>query len=173
MTDPWQSGASAWPTDEDATRAGTIPPLWRRVVARLFDEIVLALPRLALTLPYTTFGGSEGVVYDPPKWALAVSVLLPFVYDLVFVMAMSATPGKRLLGMTVCASSDRGEVSATQASMRALVPIVGSALALATTSADLAALLTLATPVIYASVSWDRLRRGLHDKAAGTIVVYR
>ena len=60
-----------------------------------------------------------------------------------------------------------------QAALRALVPSIGSALLLVMPTSEASSFLALITPVVYASVAWDPRRRGLHDKAAGTIVLYR
>ncbi|MEI2653984.1 MAG: RDD family protein [Microthrixaceae bacterium] len=159
------------PVDEPASRAGTVPPLWRRVVARLIDELILAVPRLALTLPFVTWTNPPEL--DLPKWALALSVVVPLLYDFAFVAIWRATPGKLLLGIAVCDSPDGGRASIQQAALRALVPSIGSALLLVMPTSEASSFLALITPVVYASVAWDPRRRGLHDKAAGTIVLYR
>lgn len=174
MSDPaWQPPAPpSWqPVDETASRVGTVPQLWTRIAARLVDELLLAVPRLALTLPFVTWGDPPEL--NLPNWALALSVVVPLLYDFVFVAALRATPGKLIFGIAVLDSPDGARASVQQAALRALVPTIGSALLLVVPGSEASSLLALVTPVVYASVAWDPRRRGLHDKAAGTIVLYR
>ena len=152
-------------------RAATIPTLWVRAGARIFDELLLAIPRLALTIPFVAPDSVTGVRYDPPKWAMALSVLIPLVYDFAFIAWRGATPGKSLFGTVVRRAAAGGKVAPYQAGLRALIPVFGSALALGVPSADAAAFFAMLTPVVYFSAVWDPRRRGLHDKAAGTVVV--
>lgn len=159
------------PVVEEVSRAGTIPSIWTRVGARLFDELLLAMPRLALTIPFIDIAADGVPTYDLPNWAVALSVIVPLLYDFTFIGVRGATPGKGLFQIGVFNAADAGRVAPYQAGLRALIPSVGGALALAVPSSDLAALLVLATPIVYASVTWDPRRRGLHDKAAGTIVL--
>lgn len=175
MTNPFGSPPPAPPTPpvaDDSGEAGAIPTLRTRVLARLFDELVLALPRFALTLPFLRLEPGGGFTSKSPSWAVAVSmVMIPFVYDFVSVALMGATPGKALVGIKVRSAVDGGRIAAYQAGLRAIIPVVGVALALAIPVPALSGLLSLSTPLIYASVIFDARRRGLHDKAAGTIVV--
>lgn len=170
---PWQQPPpTPWaPVDETVGRAGVIPPLWKRVVARVVDELLLAIPRLALTLPFVTWADPPEL--NLPQWALALSVVIPLLYDFAFVAIWRATPGKLLFGIAVCDSPDGGRASIQQAALRALVPSIGSALLLVMPTSEASSFLALITPVVYASVAWDPRRRGLHDKATGTIVLYR
>ena len=164
-------GAPPYPSDAPADRAGTIPALWTRLVARLFDELILAVPRLALSLPYLTIVDDKTIEMDLPKWAVVLTVVVPMVYEFVFLAWRGATPGKSLFGIAVRNASDTGRIVPYQAGLRVVVPALGAALALAMPSADTAALFQLITPIVYASVLWDPRRRGWHDKAAGTIVL--
>jgi uncharacterized RDD family membrane protein YckC len=85
-------------------------------------------------------------------------------YNIVGVAVYGYTVGKRIAGIKVVNRNDGGRVTWTNASLRALiptavqlVPVVGPGLSL----------------VVYLRAVFHPLRQGLHDVAAGTIVVKR
>ena len=94
---------------------------------------------------------------------IAVVVLplpLAFLYEVWPTAVSGQTIGKRLVGVKVVASGEGGPPGWAGSSLRWLIPAVLSAL-----SSGLFGL------VAYLWCLWDADRQGLHDKAAGTIVV--
>jgi len=152
-------------------QAVAIPSLWIRFGARFVDELIMSVPRLALTLPYVRLDAERGLAFEPPGWVLAMSVLVPLLYDFVSVAWRGATPGKAVFGLTVRRAGDVGRVAPDRAALRAAVPLLGSALLLVAPEGELAFLLMMVAPAVYATASLNPLRRGLHDLAAGTIVI--
>ena len=150
-------------------RSGDIAPLGLRIGARLFDELVMAIPMVIVAIPYIDIGSNPPEI-DLPAWGMLVTVVLPVVYEFVAVAWKGATFGKALCRLRVI-RVDGGRVAPYQAGLRSLVPALGSILALAMPPGDGADLVGLLSTVVYLSVFWDALRRGLHDKAAGTGVV--
>lgn len=154
--------------DDDVV--GTVPSLSSRVGARVFDELVMAIPHLIVAAPYFAVT-TDRFELDAPKWVAIVAAVLPIVYDFVFVAVAGATPGKMLFGLGVRRAADGGRVAPYQAGLRAFAPAIGGVFALVATTEGWVSLFALVTPIVYASVTWDLRRRGLHDKAAGTIVL--
>jgi uncharacterized RDD family membrane protein YckC len=169
-TPPPGYGAPPWAPPEPAGLAGTIPTLWARIGARLFDELLLLIPSIAVTLPYLRLDSNTGID-GIPRWVTVVTLVIPVVYEIAFLAVRGATPGKMLVGIGVRNAADGGRIVPYQAGLRVLIPALGGALALGVPSAEVASLCQLITPFVYTSALWDPRRRGLHDKAAGTIVL--
>ena len=97
-------------------------------------------------------------------WFLVAVVVLPlplaFLYEVWPTAVSGQTIGKRLVGVQVVASGEGGPPGWGGSSLRWLIPAVLSML-----SSGLFGL------VAYLWCLWDADRQGLHDKAAGTIVV--
>jgi uncharacterized RDD family membrane protein YckC len=155
--------------DFPAVGPASIPTLWARLGARLFDNIVLLLPAIVLYLPYLDPDAPNGLA-NLPRWVDVVIVVIPVVYEFAFVAAVGATPGKMLLGIGVRRFVDGGRILPYQAGLRALVPALGGIFALLVTS-GWAEALTLFEPLVYLTTVFDPMLRGVHDHAAGSIVV--
>lgn len=126
---------------------------WARLGARLVDGVVV----LALTLPlWPAVGTSPLLVLQ------LLALLVGAVYEVAFVTRRGQTPGKMLLGVRVVVAGTDHVPDLGRAVTRwgvptalSLVPVVGPFLALAA----------------FGVILWDPLRRGWHDRAAGTLVV--
>lgn len=142
------------PRDDSLEAALTWHVLRRRVAASLID---LALGLLAagafllfgLVLGVLTLGLGFGVLFLLPA--------IPVLYNWLFVLAMSATPGQRLMGLAVRRDADLGPPDGIQA----LVWALGFALTLMLTGGLLWLLVVLIT----------QRKRALHDIVSGLVVV--
>ncbi len=131
-----------------------------RTLALAFDALVI---NVALVVATATFGlvislfdvvlkaNIGTLVAGATLWATASAI-----YFVGFWMLAGQTPGMRLLGLEVV-SVGGGRVSFVQA-LRRLVGMALSAMLLMTG---------------FLLVLFDRRRQGLHDKIAGTLVLYR
>lgn len=132
----------------------------RRVIARLID----LFPVLAfLLLSYQSFGQISAIAFYLPSlpkepWALATMLAITLAYDFVGVTVWGKTLGKWLFGLKVVAANGKGRVVWWRSLLRVGVLI-----------ASLFIPITLAYQAIWPLVHPER--RGLHDLAAGTIVI--
>jgi uncharacterized RDD family membrane protein YckC len=85
-------------------------------------------------------------------------------YSTAFVALSGATPGKRIMKLRVVNRSDGSPVSWTYAAVRALIPSVAGLVPVIGFALNIA---------VYVRAFFHPYRQGLHDAAAGTIVVRR
>lgn len=99
--------------------------------------------------------------------ATALSTLVYLAYEVAMVARFGHTLGKLALGTTVVDSAGAGRPTLWQAATRAVVPLAGVVVDVALGSASVGAFWVFA---VYGSLLFDERRRGLHDRAAGTVV---
>ena len=145
-------------------RQDALGSIGRRALAQFIDGIVVGVPLFFLTLPFGTSITSEELSDSQLLWLTVLWVGVSLVYNTVAIAMWGSTIGKRSIGLKVVNRSDGGPVSWTYASVRALVPtvvqlvpVIGPGLVI----------------VVYLRAIFHPLRQGLHDAAAGTIVVKR
>ena len=145
-------------------RQDALGSIGRRALAQFIDGLVLGVPLFFLTLPFGTSITSEELSDSQLLWLTVLWVGASLVYNTVAIAVWGSTIGKRSIGLKVVNRSDGGPVSWTYASVRALVPtvvqlvpVIGPGLAI----------------VVYLRAIFHPLRQGMHDAAAGTIVVKR
>ncbi len=85
-----------------------------------------------------------------------------FVYETVMIAMLGRTVGKMALGTRVVRLVDGRRPGWSEAAMRALVPLAFGAIP------KIGVFLGV---MVYSLAMWNPLRQGLHDKAAGTLVV--
>ena len=129
----------------------TVASPLRRAGAFLIDVLILTvigMPVLA------AFGDTDGKL---DATVLAVGMFVTASYHIFFLSTMSATPGKLVLGLYV---SDRAgnRLRPDTAILRYLIYLVGQ-------------LLVIGMFLSIALVLTDPLRRAIHDRVAGTLVV--
>jgi uncharacterized RDD family membrane protein YckC len=134
--------------------------LWPGVFTKSFDTKALGLPDVSLTHPLV-FAQLEGLLL------FAAAMLLVYAgwtaYRAVLVSRSGRTLGKWVLGLAVVDAADpRRNPSVAAAFRRALVPQGVGLLPIPFTGM-----------VPYLWILKDPRRQGLHDKAAGTLVVRR
>ncbi len=150
---------------------------WVRFVASLLDTFLLALP-LAVVVYFV----SDGQWFDWSAYqqnmamamkgnadaALAQQPQTNMTWEVIFELSVlaatalfwrkwrGATPGKRIVGITVVNADDFNELSNKQAVTRSLSYIISTLLLL----------------VGFLMVAFRKDKRGLHDLIAGTAVIY-
>ena len=141
-----------------------------RFAARLIDLLVTGLPlSIVVFVGYSEQVGNEFKI-DQPGWLIVVGVLLPIVYELLTLTLYGRTLGKWACGLRVANFVSGDRLMPHQAAMRVLVPAVPASLSSLFTGTP-ATILSLIAIGIYLSSMADPIYRGLHDKAAGTIVL--
>lgn len=147
-----------------ADRQDALGSIGRRAIAQVLDGLILGVPLYLMALPFGASLVSSDLTESQLLWLTVLWVGASLVYNIVAIAIWGTTIGKRILGLKVVNRSDGGPVSWTYASVRALVPtvvqlipVVGPGLAL----------------VVYLRAVFHPLRQGLHDAAAGTVVVKR
>lgn len=134
----------------------------QRAIAQVLDALIIGVPLFILTL---SFGGdltdqdNSNLAWLTVLW-LGVSLL----YSTAFVALSGATPGKRIMKLRVVNRSDGSPVSWTYAAVRALIPSVAGLVPVIGFALNIA---------VYVRAFFHPYRQGLHDAAAGTIVVRR
>lgn len=149
--------AAAGEGDHPAARPDLAAP-GRRFVGHLVDSAVLGLLPIVWTGGLVEPGGVARI-------AMAVGVLLGAVHQIVGVARWGRTLGKVVVGTQVVTESADRRPSWRAAIIRWAVQ---AAFSFAAGAAPWAALAGFA---IYGGVLWDPRRQGLHDRAAGTVVV--
>lgn len=149
----------------DFPRSGpyALGAIWQRALARLFDVFLVAIPVAVALLATTEVRDGQLVVEDVPRWVVPVQVGLQVVYETIAVALWGRTLGKLLLGLRVTRFVDGKGPSWGQSAQRIVLPSVAWAIPI-----DGAALLAAG---VYLTSVFDPLRRGWHDRYAGTIVL--
>ena len=154
------------PTDPDhfpATGPNSLAPLPHRLAARMIDLLVVGIPVAIVAIAVVEV--RDGAI-DPesvPWWLLVVQVGLAVVYETVAVALFGTTLGKWALGLRVARYADGRRPDTGRAAQRALLPNVFAAVPLV--------FVAIGQWVVYASCAFHPLRRGWHDRYAGTLVV--
>jgi len=137
-----------------------LAPMWRRVLAQLLDQLIIAVPVVVVAL-ISGIRSTDDLADKQFVINLAV-VLSAFTYDFAMIGQWGRTVGKFALGTRVVRVDTGGRVLWSSSAIRALIPLaagvipsIGSALSL----------------VVYATAFWHPRRQGFHDRAAGTIVI--
>ncbi|WP_199424565.1 RDD family protein [Actinotalea solisilvae] len=159
----WLEGTPGDPSPEDvsalglpASGPGSRAPLGRRVVAILVDW-VLSMAVAAQVAPDPT-SPAPGIFAADPRATLAVFALS----TAVLVSTLGFTIGHRLVGVRVVRVRDLAARGSGEARGPARAPGVVAGV-----------VRTLLLCLVIPAVVWDREGRGMHDAAAGTVLVLR
>jgi uncharacterized RDD family membrane protein YckC len=145
-----------------AVPAGLVlAPILRRIGALALDQVIVALPVVVVVVaagfkPSDTVSSQALLAFNIAVTAVAL------VYQTMMIALLGRTVGKLALGTRVVRSVDGARPGWTEAVMRSLVPL--SLGAIPRVGLFLVVL-------VYSLALWTPLRQGLHDKAAGTLVV--
>ncbi len=139
----------------------TLAPISRRIGGLILDQGIVALP---VVLVVIAFGYKPSDTVTSDSWVIFNIALtsVAFVYETVMIALLGRTVGKIALGTRVIRLADGGRPDWSVAVMRALVPLSLGAIP------RVGLLLSV---LVYSLALWNPLRQGLHDKAAGTLVV--
>jgi uncharacterized RDD family membrane protein YckC len=138
-----------------------LAPLGRRAVGLLIDQLVAALPMILLfvVLGYQL---DEMVKGTPGFWFNIGFVALGLVHETVGVWRFGRTVGKWITRTRVVHVESLGAVSLSSAFIRSLVPAAFGVIP------GIGMVLGMG---VYLWAFFDPRRQGIHDKAAGTLVV--
>lgn len=150
---------------EDFPRSGpyALGAVWQRALARLFDLLVVALPLSVVLLATADLQEGQLVLDEVPGWLIPAQIGGQVVYETVLVALWGRTLGKALLGLRVTRFVDGRRPSWTQSAQRIVLPAAAWAVPV-----DGAVLLAGG---VYLTSVFEPLRRGWHDRYAGTIVL--
>jgi uncharacterized RDD family membrane protein YckC len=148
---------------QPAVPAGlTLAPIIRRAGGLVLDQIIVALP-VAVVVVALGFTPSDHVTSRSLLLFSLALTAVGLVYETVMIALLGRTVGKLALGTRVVRVVDGGRPGWSEATMRALLPLSLSAVPRVG---------VLLWSFVYSLAMWNPLRQGLHDKAAGTLVVY-
>ncbi len=152
------------PTAEQPRQAG----LPYRAAARIVDAFVISLGFIAVG---TVVAGR--LAADAPSNPFVADLIVygvAAVYEIVPTALHGQTLGKRILQLRVVRLPDLGRPGMSRSFIRWLVP-AAAFYVLGYVPAPLGYVTILLVPVIFLVALIDPRRQGLHDRAAGTIVV--
>jgi uncharacterized RDD family membrane protein YckC len=139
----------------------TLAPIGRRIAGLILDQFIVAFPAVIVILALG-FMPSDTVT---SRSILTFNICLTsaaFVYETVMIAKLGRTVGKMALGTRVVRLVDGQRPDWSESAMRALVPLAFGAIP------KIGVFLGV---MVYSLALWSPLRQGLHDKAAGTLVV--
>ena len=134
----------------------------QRALAQLIDSVIIGIPLFFVSTAISgdlTDADSGQLLLVTVLW-LGVSLF----YNTAMIAIYGATIGKRVMKLMVVNRVDGSAVSWTYAAVRALIPTVAGLVPVIGLAANL---------VVYLRAVFHPIRQGLHDAAAGTIVVRR
>ena len=129
-------------------------------MARSIDALIPFLPAFAIMMAYAM---RDGGAADVPRWPVFLGIAIAVVYETTFIAWRGQTLGKMLLGLRVARLVNGLKPDRSQSALRALVPASALSIPGAIGISLYLVVLLMAVP--------SELRRGIHDHAAGTVVV--
>jgi uncharacterized RDD family membrane protein YckC len=151
---------SAGPTAAPAA-AGAYASIGRRAIARLTDGLLFAVPAFLLLIPYIDTD-DDVLSFDPPIGLLIGITVTSVLYEIVLVALRGQTVGKIAMGIRVVRIDSGRPPGWSYSGIRALLPTVAGAVPV------LGLFLWLG---VYLTAVVTPRRQGIHDLAAGTVVV--
>ncbi len=147
---------------QPAVPAGlTLAPFGRRAISLILDEIIVAVPAVLVVIAIG-FTPSDNITSLSLVIFNVALISTALVYETVMIAMLGQTVGKMALGTRVVRLLDGNRPYWSESLIRSLVPLSLGAIP------RIGLFLTV---MVYAMALWNPLRQGLHDKAAGTLVV--
>ncbi|MHB1486092.1 MAG: RDD family protein [Acidimicrobiales bacterium] len=153
---------------EPAAEAGAVPenlaPITSRILGKLIDGLVLSPIVLLAVSQSGAFNniGKSGATTHLSSGLLATIYLITGAYEISLTALRGQTVGCMAMKIRIQDARSGRVPRWGQAGIRWLVPMAVSFIPV------IGVFLTL---VVYGTMFWDRRRQGLHDKAAGVLVV--
>jgi uncharacterized RDD family membrane protein YckC len=159
----------ATPDDLPDSGSGSLAAIVPRGFARFMDLVVVGLlisivGNQLIEIPV------EGEAVDVPLWFGALAIAMLGIYETVGIAVWGRTLGKVGVRERVVRYDNGEKLRPYQATLRALIPLSPWIIGLGV-GGDLETGLLLLYPLIYLSAAINPMRRGLHDLAAGSIVL--
>ena len=150
------------PLTDFSTESDRLASIGQRAVAQLLDGLIIGIPLFILTY---SFGGDITDTEDSNLlWLTLLWLGVSLFYNTALVATTGATLGKRIMKLRVVNRTDGSPVNWTYAAVRALVPTLAGVVPVIGFALNIA---------VYVRAFFHPFRQGLHDAAAGTIVVRR
>jgi uncharacterized RDD family membrane protein YckC len=150
------------PLTDYSMESDRLASVGQRAVAQLLDGLIIGIPLFILTY---SFGGDITDTEDSNLlWLTLLWLGVSLFYNTAMIAIYGATLGKRIMKLRVVNRTDGSPVNWTYAAVRALVPAATSLVPVIGFALNIA---------VYVRAFFHPFRQGLHDAAAGTIVVRR
>lgn len=150
------------PLTDFSTESDRLASIGQRAIAQLLDGLIIGIPLFILTY---SFGGDITDTEDSNLlWLTLLWLGVSLFYNTALVATTGATLGKRIMKLRVVNRTDGSPVNWTYAAVRALVPTLAGVVPVIGFALNIA---------VYVRAFFHPFRQGLHDAAAGTIVVRR
>jgi uncharacterized RDD family membrane protein YckC len=147
-------------SEDEEVRSAPLASVGQRFLARLLDGLILAVPGLVLVAPFLHL--HDDGTFSWPLWNELAFLAMGAAYEISFIALRGQTLGKSACKVRVVPANGTGEPPGWgAAAIRYLVPAVVAALKV----------VGIFVLLVYGWAVFDRHRQGLHDKAAGTLVV--
>jgi uncharacterized RDD family membrane protein YckC len=157
---PIPTGPESFPP----TGPNSLASIRRRALARFLDSAIVFVAWLGiLRIGWTALGEPDMEESRKAAAFFAVWFVLSVAYETAFVCWRGQTLGKLVTGTRVARQVDGRYPLWWHAAIRVVLPDVILIVAFPVS--------IVLVSVIYGIAAWDPMRRGLHDKAAGTVVV--
>ncbi len=150
------------PLTDFSTESDRLASVGQRAIAQLLDGLIIGIPLFILTY---SFGGDITDTEDSNLlWLTLLWLGVSLLYNTAMIAVYGATLGKRIMKLRVVNRTDGSPVNWTYAAVRALVPTLAGVVPVIGFALNIA---------VYVRAFFHPFRQGLHDAAAGTIVVRR
>ncbi|MEY3617427.1 MAG: hypothetical protein RL726_125 [Actinomycetota bacterium] len=150
------------PLTDYSMESDRLASVGQRAVAQLLDGLIIGIPLFILTY---SFGGDITDTEDSNLlWLTLLWLGVSLFYNTAMIAIYGATLGKRIMKLRVVNRTDGSPVNWTYAAVRALVPTLAGVVPVIGFALNIA---------VYVRAFFHPFRQGLHDAAAGTIVVRR
>ncbi len=150
------------PLTDFSMESDRLASIGQRAIAQLLDGLIIGIPLFIVTY---SFGGDITDTEDSNLlWLTLLWLGVSLFYNTAMIATSGATLGKRIMKLRVVNRTDGSPVNWTYAAVRALVPTLAGVVPVIGFALNIA---------VYVRAFFHPFRQGLHDAAAGTIVVRR
>ncbi len=150
------------PLTDFSMESDRLASIGQRAIAQLLDGLIIGIPLFIVTY---SFGGDITDTEDSNLlWLTLLWLGVSLFYNTAMIATSGATLGKRIMKLRVVNRTDGSPVNWTYAAVRALVPTLAGVVPVIGFALNIA---------VYVRAFFHPFRQGLHDAAAGTIVVQR
>jgi uncharacterized RDD family membrane protein YckC len=140
---------------------GVLAPLSRRALGAILDQLIVLVP-VAVGVVVSGYRPGDELSTSSLLWLNAITVAVAFVYETSMIGLIGRTVGKIATGTRVVSAATGGRLGWYGSVQRALVPSVAAAVP------EFGFLLGA---VVYGMAAFGPMRQGLHDRAAGSVVI--
>jgi len=135
----------------------------QRAVAKAIDLGLVIIPSIVAAFAYVDVSGDEVKLDDIPLWVLALPAVVAIMYETTAVAFTGRTVGKWIMGLRVADYANGAKPGWSASAQRTLLPNVFAVVPVA--------FISLLQWAVYGTSLGHPLRRGFHDRYAGTIIV--